>query len=84
MHVARHQRRREKQSEEREQRRRRGDMPKGDIGCGILDDQPRPLQADERDKESDAHADGVFQITRDSIDDCLSDSADRQNQEEHT
>ena len=84
MHVARHQRRREKQSEEREQRRRCGDMTKGDIGRRILDDQPCPLQADERDKESDAHADGVFQITRDSIDDCLSDSANRQNQEEHT
>ena len=84
VHVARHQRRREKQSEEREQRRRCGDVPKGDIGRRILDDQPRPLQSDERDKESDAHADGVFQITWNSIDDCLSDSADCQNQEEHT
>ena len=83
MHVARHQRRREEQTEEREQCRRRGDVTKGDIGRRVLDDQPRPLQPDERDKESDARADGVFQVMRDSIDDRLSDSANRQNQEEH-
>ena len=82
VNIARHQRRCKEQTKEREQRRRQRHMSERDIGRGVLHNESCPLKADKCDKETDANADCQLQITRHSVDDCLTNSADGQNQEE--
>ena len=48
----------------------------------VRHDEARALEADERDEEADAHADGHAQILRHGVDDGLADVADREDQEQ--
>ena len=80
--IACHERTRQHEAEEREQRLRIRHMAEADERRLVRHDEARALEADERDEQADADADGDAQVLRHGIDDGLADMADRQNQEQ--
>ena len=79
LHITGHQYAGQHETEQGHSRFRLRYATQGDEGSRVTDDKAGALEADEGDKETNAHADSHTQILRNSVDDSLTHMTDGQD-----
>ncbi len=74
----------DEQADEAQQGLAFGDVPQGHQRCVVIHYNPGILQADERNEQTDAGADGLLQGTRDGVDEPGTHLGERQDNEQDT